>query len=292
GGVWSAHLAAGAERTAPFEGGSKWAANKRAAEPRVHDRTTAANPTHTELTNPRNAAADAKKAEDAATKKLTDAEKAAITAKKDLLDATKALNDARKEAADIKKAADDRVALVAADAATKEKDARLKLEEASKREAELVKAVDAAKKSADDAARARETTESLVKAVEERLAKAKFVGDKPDGAALVRGLDDVIKAATSDATNTLRSELVKAREQESKLKPDLATAREREAEATKTAAAAKSNEQKLTTDSNRLKSDNEKLNREAADAIAKAATAEKAAMQEKAEAERLSSELA
>jgi len=257
----------------PAVGVTNLAAAKRASDDRVRQLTAAAGKGTPELATLRKAADDAKKAEQAA--------------KKDLADAKGALADAHKETADLKKAADEK--LVAAE--TKEKQLTAKLTEAERRETDLAKAADAAKKTADDAARARDASDAVVKSIRDRLAKAKFVSDNSDAAAVVRGLEDVIKTATSDATTALREELVESRKQEAKLKTDLAAARDKESEASKAAATMKSEAQRLTTDAAKLKTDNDKLSREAADAVAKASAAEKTAAQDKAESERLAADL-
>ena len=137
----------------------------------------------------------ATKAADDARKQMTDA----MTAKKVTDDALtglkKSLSDAGLDAANpgegLKKLADARKA-----AEDKARDADAKLAEASKKVTELTGQVETAKKSyddarkvAEDAAKARETSDATVKAVADRLAKAKFVGDKPDATAILRGID-------------------------------------------------------------------------------------------------------
>jgi hypothetical protein len=271
--VRNALNAAGINNRDPVQGINNLAAAKRTSDDKVRQLTAAAAKGTPELATLRKAADDAKKAEQ--------------TAKKDLADVQGALTDARKETAEAKKAAEQQLLT----AETKEKQLTAKLTESERRETELAKAADAAKKSAADASKARDASDALVKSIGDRLAKAKFVSDTSDAAAVVRGLDDVIKAATSDATTTLREELVESRKQEAKLKTDLAAAREKEAESSKSAATAKAEAQRLTTDAAKLKTENDKLSREATEAVAKAATAEKSAAQEKAEVERLAADL-
>jgi len=283
----------------PAQAITKLAQDKRASDDRVVALTAAAakGPT-AEFATLQKAASDAQAAERVAKKNLAIAELTATAAKNELTeakrtltDASKAAEQARKEAGDVKKAAEDKLAVAQAAFDAKEKEATAKLAEAAKRETELTKTAEAAKKAGDDAMRARDASESLIKSIGERLAKAKLVGDKPDAAAVARGVEDAIKAATTDATVSLRDDLVKAREQESKLKTDLAAAREKEAEASKSATALKAEAQKLTAEAARLKTDNDKLGRDAADATAKAVTAQRVASQDKAEAERLAADL-
>ena len=50
---------------------------------------------------------------------------------------------------------------------------------------------------ADDAMKARNASESLLKSITDRLVKAKFVPDKADAGDLVKGLDTAIKAAST-----------------------------------------------------------------------------------------------
>jgi hypothetical protein len=276
---------------------------------------------------------DANKTVDTARAEAATAAKAVETAKADIVAAMKLADAAKNDAAASRKALDEALASVGkalkaagieaakpdegikklADARsaaeTKEKETATRLADSMKKEAELARAVDAAKKSADDAAKARDASEATLKSVGEKLVRAKFAAEKPDAAALIKGLDDALKAATTDATASLREELTKARAQETKLKTDLAAAREKEAEAAKAAAAAKVEaqrqmdaakvaEQKAAAEATKLKSDVEKLRKDATDATAKAneaagkaAAAEKIAIQEKANAERLASEV-
>jgi hypothetical protein len=295
-------------------------AAKAASDGRLQQLTAEAN-------KQRDAVALARREADAAKKSLADAEKAADGARAELADARKAADAAKADLAKAMKAGDDRVAEVRAGAAAKEKEAQAKMAELAKREEEYAKLADAAKKAAEDAAKARDASEGALKAIGDRLAKAKFVGDKPDAAALVKGLDDALKAVSTDATASLREELVKARDQESKLKADLAAAREKEAAADKAATSlraeaqklqdqAKAADQKLAAetarltkeataakeqaaeaaklagDTTKLKSENERLAKDAADAIAKAQAASKAAETAKAEADRVAADTA
>lgn len=284
---------------------------------------------------------EAKEAADLATKGLADAEKAATDAKKLLADAMKAEEAAKtetiaaKKAQDIakaetvatKKAAVDAMAAVSkslatagldpakldeslkklADARTvaetKEKETALKLNEATKKEADLVKIVEATKKQADDAAKLREASELTVKGIVDRLAKAKFVGEKPDVPAVLKGLDEAIKSASTDTSMAMREELVKARAAEAKMKTDLAVAKEHETEATKVTVAAQAEakkfqealkivETKTLLDAAKYKTDLEKLTKEANDARANADLALKDAVSAKANVDRLAAESA
>src|SRR5262249_246034 len=118
-----------------------------------------------------------------------------------------------------------------------------------------------AQRAATEAVKGRETSDAIVKSVGERLAKAKFVGDKPDSAALVKGLDDALKAANTDATASLRDELAKARADEAKAKTDLTAAKAKEADAAKKAQGLQAEADKLTAD---RKSGGERLTSETA----------------------------
>ncbi|HKB00715.1 MAG TPA: hypothetical protein VKD90_00785, partial [Gemmataceae bacterium] len=243
--------------------------------------------------------AEANKSRDAANLARQEAE----AAKKNVADAQNAVEKAKADLANAAKAADARLADARAAAEAKEKEALTKITELAKREEEYAKAADAAKKAAEDAARARDASEGTLKAIGDRLAKARFVGEKPDGAALVKGLDDALKAVSTDATASLREELVKARDQEAKLKADLSAAREKEAAADKTATAlraeaqklqdqVKAADQKVTNETAKLKTENERLARQAADAIANAQAATKVAEAAKAEADRVAADTA
>jgi TPR repeat len=269
-----------------------------------------------EANKQRDAAAAARREAATAKNNLAEAQKAADAARTELADARKAAETAKAALARATKAADDRVADLKAAAEAKEKDAAAKLAQLAKREEEYVKAADAAKKAADDAAKARDASEGTLKAIGERLAKAKFVGDKPDGAGLVKGVDDALKAVSTDATAGLREELVKARDQEAKLKADLAAARDKEAAADKAATALKAEAQKLQAETDRLakaaaaaqakaeeamksagdtaklKAENERLAKEAADAVARAREAAKAAEGARADADRVAADTA
>jgi hypothetical protein len=270
------------------------------------------------LTDTRNQLAAATKSADAAKADVIAATKMAEAAKSDAAAARKSLDDAvgniakalkaagvenAKPEEGIKKLADARAA-----ADTKEKETATKLADSVKKEVDLARAVDVAKKAADDATKARDASETTLKTIGEKLAKAKFTADKPDANAVIKGLDDALKVATTDATATLRDELAKARAQETKLTKDLTAAKERETTATKLADAAKIEaqraqdvakvaEQKLAaeivkskTEAERLRKDAADAQTKAADATAKAAAAEKAAVQEKAAAEQLAVE--
>jgi hypothetical protein len=312
---------------------------KLASDAQVRAQSETAHKFQEMLTTAQQAEKDAREAEQAAKKNLASAEKAASDAKKDLADATKAADAAKAEtvaatkAADAakaetvaaKKAADEALAginkslqgagidptkaeeglkkLVDARTAAeaKEKDLTAKLTEAAKKETDLVKLAADAKKQADDAAAARKTSETTLGTIAERLVKAKFVADKPDAAGIVKGIDDALKAATTDATTSLRDELAKARAAEAKMKTELTAAQQKEADATRTAVAmkaeaqklqdaAKGLEAKLAADTTKFKADAEKLTKEATAAAARAADAEKLALQEKANTEKLAAE--
>jgi hypothetical protein len=263
---------------------------KAASESQVKTLRAEVTKANADLTAAKKETADAKLAEDAAkdsTKKaLADAEKTATEAKNQLADANKAAQAAKADTVAAKKTADEALRL----AETATKDAQAKLAEAAKRETDLAKASEAARKAGEDAAKARDAHAATLAAIGDRLTKAKFVGNKADGAAIVKGLEDAIKAASSDATNTLRDELIKARAQEAKLKTDLTAATTKEADANKVVTALRADVQKLSTEAAKAKADAEKFSKDAADASAKATAAEKIAAQEKANAVRLEAE--
>jgi hypothetical protein len=231
-------------------------------------------------------AAVSKKAADDAVKARQAAEKTAVDATTQVTEATRArtiaeasLGAARKEAADAQKAATE----VKTAAEAKEKEAAALLAAATKKVADLTALADSAQKSADEARKAaeeavrtRDASDATVKAIADRLARAKFVADKADATALLRGIDDALKAGTGDATQALRDELATFRQQEAKAKADLVAAREREAEATRAAAATKADAQRLTTDLARAKAENDRLIREATAAAGKVGAAETA----------------
>jgi hypothetical protein len=184
-------------------------------------------------------------------------------------------------------------------AEAKAKDADAKVAESTKKITDLTtlaettkKSYEEARKSAEDAVKARDASDATVRAVADRLAKAKFVGEKADMAAILKGIDDAVKAGGTDATAALRDELKKARELETKAQADLTASKDREAEATKAAQVAKAEAQKLAVDGSRLKTENEKLSRDSAEAAGKIAAAEKAAATAHADAERSASEVA
>jgi len=300
------------------------------------DEVTAAKPI---LVAAQKAEKEAKAAADLATKGLAEAEKAATDAKKLQADANKAEETAKAETVLAKKAEDAAKAEViatkkaAADglaavtkslasagldpakleeglkkladarsvAEAKEKEATAKLVEATKKETDLIKIVEAAKKQADDASKARETSELTLKGIVVRLAKAKFVGDKPDSAAVFKGIDEAIKSATSDTTVALREELVKVRAAEAKSKADLAIAKEKEVEAAKIAVASQAEAKKLqdtlkiqeakaALDATKFKTDLEKFAKEATESRVKAEAAVAEAIAAKANSDRLTTE--
>ena len=177
----------------------------------------------------------------------------------------------------LKKLSADKVA-----AEAKAKDADAKVADAVKRANDLTALAETAKKSADDARKAaevavrgREAGEATVRAIADRLVKAKFIADKADGPALLKGLDDALKAGSTDATATLRDEITKLRAEAEKTKAELTSAKGREAVAAQTATDAKAESQRQA---------------DAARAEAERASAEVARL--KAEAERLSRDLA
>jgi hypothetical protein len=153
-------------------------------------------------------------------------------------DALKTLTDAR-AAAEVKvKEAEAR----AKDAADKAKEADAKVADATKKandqaaQAETAKkSADDARKMADDAVKARQAGEATVQAIVDRLVKAKFVGEKTDGPALLKGIDDALKAGSTDATATLRAEITKLRADSEKAQAELVAAKDRETKAVQAA---------------------------------------------------------
>jgi len=141
------------------------------------------------------------------------------------------------------------------------------------------KSYDDARKAAEEAVKAREASDVTVKAVADRLAQAKFVGEKVDSAAILKGIDDAVKAGSSDSTKALRDELAKVRADEEKARTDLAAARDKEASASKAAADAKAEAQKAAAELARATGESAKLKQDAGEAIAKATAAQKAAAQ-------------
>lgn len=273
------------------------------------------------------AMADAQKAEadrTAAIKAATDARAAEQAAKNNLTTATKAADDARKQLTDAlaaKQSADDALgglkklladagldaanpsaglkkltdARTTAEAKAKEADSRLV--EASKKVTDLTtqaetakKSYDDARKAAEDAVKAREASDATVKAVGDRLAQAKFVGEKPDAAAILKGIDAAVKAGSGDATQALRDELVKVRGEEDKARKDLEAARTKLAAATKAATDAKAEAQKASAELTRVTTETAKLKQDAAAAIAKATAVEKSAAAARIEAEKAAAE--
>jgi chemotaxis protein histidine kinase CheA len=223
----------------------------------IRDLTNAANTARAEAATARSNLAAARKEADAAKAELANARGAADPA---LAALTKALKDAGFDTAKpedgVKKLAG---AVTAAEA--KEKAASAKLTEAVKKAEDAAKSADDAQRAVAEAVKGRDASDAVVRAVGDRLAKAKFVGDKPDSAALVKGIDDAIKAASSDATAGLRDELAKARADEAKAKSDLTAAKGKEADAAKKAQALQAEADKLAAD---LKAAGERLTNETA----------------------------
>ncbi len=117
--------------------------------------------------------------------------------------------------------------------------------QAEKKVVDAEKAAAAFKALATDAKKEWDASAATLTALTERLVKAKFVGEKADGPALVKGVEDALKAASTDATAALRDELAKSREAETKAKADLATATAKATEAAKAADTAKAEATKL-----------------------------------------------
>ena len=143
------------------------------------------------------------------------------------LDATKpadVLRDLLAKKADAEKLA--RETEIKAEKAVKEYSAKLdaankQLVEAGKSAEEARKSAEEAKLAASEVAKAKAAADGTLKSLGEKLSKAKFVPANADSAAILKGLDDAIKAGTSDSTSSLREELVKLRDGASKSKADL-----------------------------------------------------------------------
>lgn len=237
-----------------------------------------------------------------AIKDVETAKKAAEDAKKMLADAMKAVDAAKQDTLAARKAADD--LKVAAE--IKDKEAADKLAIANKKADDLAKIAESAKasattaqKAAEDAQKARETSDTTLATLTDRLAKAKFVNPKADSTALLKGIDDAIKAASTDATVALRDELTKAREAEGKLKTELTATMAKEVATAKAAEAAKAEAAKLAADAKlatmKLAEETQramKLSKDASDAIAKGEAAAKAAADSRAIADKATTELA
>ena len=283
---------------------------KAAGEAEVRRLMQEAQKARTDLTAANKAVADARTAEQAARTNLAAATKAAADAQKDATEARAARKAAEDAAAGLTKAVKDAgldpakldesikgliAARTVAEAKAKDADARVKAAdakaaEAAKKLTDLGAVADAAKKSAEDAARARDASDATVKAVAERFARGRFVGDKADAAAILKGIDDAVKAGGSDATKALRDELAKVRADEEMARGELTAAKDKEAAATKAAAAATAKAQKAAADLARVTTDTAKLKQDAATAIAKAAAAEKAASEARATADKAAAE--
>jgi hypothetical protein len=183
------------------------------------------------------------------------------------------------------------------------KAASTKLTDAMKMQTVLIAKADSAakelveaKKQLGDATQAKASTDATLKSLTDKLTKAKFVAPNADTTAILRGIDDAIKAAGSDATSALRDELVKSREETNKIKNDLTSAQAKEAEATKLASALKSDVQKLRDDIKgmdvaSLKDSIEKLTKQSTTLTAQSELAEKAAAQAKLEANKIAADL-
>ena len=225
-----------------------------------------------ELAAAKQATADAQAAADAAKKEKADLVKSYSEEKGNLLTALeeeranvknglRAVETLRAQAKAFKdagvdpdKPADAIKALVTAktEAEAKEKETAAKVTEAEKKVVDANKLAETAKKSADEALaaateakKAQEASAATLTTLADRLTKAKFVGEKPDGPALVKGVEDALKAASTDATAALRDELAKSREAETKAKTDLTAATTKATDAAKAADAAKAEATKL-----------------------------------------------
>ena len=256
---------------------------------------------NTKLTNGAKELADAKTAADTAKLEASNAKKVAeesmasiVKQFKDAgIDPSK-MSDAVKTLVDAKLAAE-----------KKEKELAAKVDEGAKKMDELAKAVetakknvDDAKKSADEAVKAKEANDALVKSVSERLEKAKFVASKTDSAGLLKGLEEALKAGTTDSTKDLRDELVKTRESAKKMEAELAVSTSKASDAAKaadtakTAAAKATAELKETTDKLlAMKADNDTVRAKTESLQAKADEAAKAALSAKKEVERAFEEM-
>ncbi|WP_020470988.1 tetratricopeptide repeat protein [Zavarzinella formosa] len=253
----------------------------------------------------------AAKAEEAAKKDLKTAQDALAASETKLTDATKASEEATTALAAVNKSfkdagldaakpgealkelqakktdAEKLVKETEAKAEKAAKDYETKIETATKQLTDAAKAAEEAKKSAAEAklaadavAKAKEAADGTLKALGDKLVKAKFVQANADSTAILKGLDDAIKAGTSDATLALRDELVKMRDNAAKSKADLETvtlkqqnteklAVAAEAQAKKAAEDLKTLTAKAESDMAAMKANGDKLSKEISDLTAK-----------------------
>jgi len=290
------------------------------AKTQLADATKAVTTAKAEATDAMKALETAKAEAEAAKKSATDAKKAAEDS---LAALTKALKDAGADAPKledgVKKLVEARAlaemkekdALTKAEAATKkEAEAMAKADAAAKKEADLQKVVEVAQKAeatakaeAEAAKKAALANETTLKTLSDRLAQAKFVAANPNAEALLKGIDDIIKVAGTDATASLRDDLVKARDRETKLKTDLAAAQAKEADTVKMVTTLKADAAKLQTElaglnqkhaaeTNQLKADAAKMAKDLAEVATKIEAANKNALSAKADADKAAVELA
>ncbi len=261
---------------------------KIASDTRVKSLTDELETRKNELAAAQTQATNATAAERAAKKSQVSAEAIAANTKKQLDGVNKALEEAKTDVLAAKKSAANALQL----AQTRELEAKTKLADAAKREMALVAAVDAAKSTAEDAAKARDAHAATIAAIGDRLTKAKFVGDKPNAAAIVKGLDSAIKAASTDATSALRNDLAKAHAAEAKLSSELEAKSAKLDRLNKTESEARAERDKFATEASKYKATADRLSKELTDASSSAAAAEKLAAQEKANAAQLATETA
>lgn len=170
--------------------------------------------------------------------KLTEASKSATDANNILATVGKSFKDAgldaskpaevlrdllakKSEAEKLAKEAEAKVEKATKEYAAKLETASKQLTEATKASEEARKSAVEAKAAAEEVAKAKAAADNTLKSLGEKLAKAKYVGANADAAAILKGLDDAIKAGSTDATSSLREELVKLRDVAAKSKADL-----------------------------------------------------------------------
>lgn len=264
------------------------------------------------------AAADLKTAQES----LTTATKKAEEAQTALADVTKSLKDAGIDPAKpaetlkdlvTKKTEAEKLAKEAKDA--EEKAVKLAKEYETKVEVAMKQAIDAnklatdAKKAADDAKMAvelamkgKDAADMTLKAFAEKLTKAKFAPANADVATMLKGLDDAIKAGSTDATATLRDELTKMRDLATKTKTDLDAMAIKQQDAEKMLITAQQQAKKAADDLKALttksadelaamKLSNEKFSKELADLTAKNNAAQAKVVQASVELEKTTLEL-
>ena len=221
-------------------------------------------------------ATDAAKAAEEATTALTAVGKSFKDAGLDPAKPAEGLKELATKKADAEKAAKeatDNAAKAAKDYEAKVETAMKQLTDAAKSADEAKKAAEDAKKAADTALTAKKAADETLKSLGDKLVKAKFVPANSDAAALLKGLDDALKAGTTDATAALRDELVKTRDVATKAKKDLDTLTAKQQDTEKLAVAAAEEAKKAAADLAAAKTANDKAMKDVADLSAKTTAA-------------------